>query len=211
MGKIVNANIEYPMVEVKVLSPASTMSYTKIPAIDNPSGATLASLEMVFNNIDALIGNKIPIMSSNTTPFGVASCSSCLSNNYNAWKAFNGISASRSDCTNGWLAASSDESPWLAYEWDSPILFTKLIIETTNNSTTATRTAQVLGLNDNDEWENCLDNGNSITLDFTKNRYELYQIDLNGSEYKAIKIIGNEKWYLGTNLTACTISTLMVY
>ena len=58
----------------------------------------------------------IDAMASSEDSNGKVTCSSALSDNYAAWMAFNDVSCS-ADCRNGWLASSSDESPYIQYEF----------------------------------------------------------------------------------------------
>ena len=156
---------------------------------------------------------QIPTMTSNTAPSGTASASSTLNSNFAAYKAFDGNQA-QSSMQGGWLASSSDYTPYLQYEFTSAVQFDILKIWTANNGTTASRTVTVEGRT-NGTWENCLKNGQSVTLTFTQGTYGdssgLNSIELNGSTYDAIRITGNERFYLGANQTACTFSEVQVY
>lgn len=155
----------------------------------------------------------IPIMTSNTTPSGIASASSVLNNTFAAYKAFDGNKAQPS-MQGGWLASASDYSPYLQYEFANPAQFNLLRIWTANNGETATRTVTVEGRL-NGVWENCLKVGQNTTLVFTQGTSgessSLHNIVLNGSTYDAIRITGNERFYLGVNQTACTFSEMQVY
>lgn len=155
----------------------------------------------------------IPTMTSNTTPSGIASSSSMLNAGFAAYKAFDGVKA-QSSMQGGWLASASDYSPYLQYEFANPAQFNLLRIWTANNGETATRTVTVEGRL-NGVWENCLKVGQNTTLVFTQGTSgessSLHNIVLNGSTYDAIRITGNERFYLGVNQTACTFSEVQVY
>jgi len=61
------------------------------------------------------LNNIIPTMTSDTTPYGVASASSVYSSYYSAYTAFDGI-----DDLRGWAAPQGVKSGWLSYEFTSP-------------------------------------------------------------------------------------------
>jgi len=62
-----------------------------------------------------------PIMTSNTTPSGIASASSEYDSTRQAWKAFDGSSAT----TNTWIAGAGQiTNSWLAYEFATPTVVT---------------------------------------------------------------------------------------
>lgn len=152
----------------------------------------------------------IPKMTSNTTPEGTAAASSSLGAAFAAWKAFDQVQASLSTMQGGWLATSSDVSPTLSYEFSLPKQLNSLYIETANNGATLTVIAFIEGFI-NGTWENILYSGESVNLTFTQGSYAEYNIILNGNTYSAIRIRGNETWYKGVNLTACTISRMQAY
>lgn len=58
--------------------------------------------------------NLIPIMTSNTTPSGIAKASSIASATLDAWKAFDGITTGGN---SQWSTASSVTAGWLSYEF----------------------------------------------------------------------------------------------
>lgn len=152
----------------------------------------------------------IPIMSSNTQPYGEAIASSILNGNFDAYMAFNGIKANLSTMQGGWLASSSDIEPTLSYTFDDTYRLDQIFIETANNSTTLTVVCYVEGYADG-AWENCLDSGDYVELTFTNGTYREYNIALNEEIYEKIRIRGNETWYKGISATACTISRMQVY
>lgn len=65
-------------------------------------------------NYESVLTKKVPTMTSNTTPSGVASASTEFSATYAAWKAFNGIWASP-----GWDPL--DASGWVEYEFTQAV------------------------------------------------------------------------------------------
>lgn len=167
-------------------------------------------------------GNLIPYMTSNTAPSGVASASSDRNSYYAAWYAMDGVISDRYAHV-GWTVDDSDTEPWIAYEWgnDKLITLTKIILTTINYSPASNlsfidqqRNIIVEGLTDQDVWENCLNTGNSVTLDFKFNKYVDYYIDLNEQDYKAIRIRGidNLAWsnYDTTKTFMCYINNIIV-
>lgn len=156
----------------------------------------------------------IPRMTSNNQPSGEASSSSTLNSSFLAFQAFNRATAS-GNMQGGWLARASDTSPFIQYSWGQLVTFLSIDIYTANNGPTVTRTVTIEGLTDNDLWENCLASGNSVELTFQQGTYgndcSHYSFSLNGHQYKAIRISGNESFYGGTNQYACTFSEIQVY
>ncbi|MGV8111562.1 MAG: T9SS type A sorting domain-containing protein [Lentimicrobium sp.] len=60
--------------------------------------------------------NSIPVMTSNTSPSGVASASSNVANDYSAWKAFDGEDAS--GFNSRWISSPTQPLPqWLGYNF----------------------------------------------------------------------------------------------
>lgn len=153
----------------------------------------------------------IPAMTSNTTPSGVVSYSSQFGASYAGYMAFNGTQGNLSMITNCWLAASSDNAPYLAYEFASPKNLYSLWLELMNNSTTYTVTAYIEGKTSGGTWENCLESGASVSLEFPRSLVKTYTINLNGRNYTAIRIRGVESWYKGAGATACGISRMQAY
>lgn len=171
-----------------------------------------------YANVNVNVGGGtetalIPVMTSNTTPSGTASASSILNSSFDAYKAFDGNQA-QSSMQGGWLASASDYTPHLQYEFASAAQLNLLKVWTANNGATATRDVTIEGRK-NGVWENCLENGQTTTLTFTQGTYGsatvLHSIYLNGSTYDAIRITGNDRFYLGINQTACTFSEVQVY
>ena len=154
---------------------------------------------------------QIPIMISNTSPSGVASASSILGANFDAYMAFNGQSANLQTMNGGWLASNSDSAPWLKYHFDSAVKFDSIKIETANNSTATSKVIYIEGSNDDVTWENVLLNSESVTLIFALREYTNYTFNLNGESYTYLRLRGVEPFYGGTNQYACTFSKVQLY
>jgi hypothetical protein len=63
---------------------------------------------------ESVLNVKVPVMTSNTTPEGVASAESILSANYPAWRAF--------DRTNNpWISGNGHINSWIGYAFTTEI------------------------------------------------------------------------------------------
>ena len=151
----------------------------------------------------------IPPMTGPTAPAGVAAASSYFSTNFEAFRAFNGVQATLATMQQGWLAATSDNAPWLSYRFAAPARLRRLWIETANNGPEGVRSVAVEGLRGG-EWENCLASGDSLTLRFVRGAYTEFTAPLNGGRYEALRIRGGERFFVLSS-TACTFSRVQVY
>lgn len=95
---------------------------------------TLLALISDNNAVDYLVRSKtfignseyIPVMTSDTTPSGVASSSGAQSG-YEAYKAFDRVDRGTN---SGWQATSgSQNNSWLQYEFDNPVLIDKIVVD----------------------------------------------------------------------------------
>lgn len=78
---------------------------------------------------ESVLNTKVPTMTSDTTPSGVASASSIYSAEYAAWKAFN-FSESK-----GWAAHGSyTTDAWVRYEFDNPMVIKRFVATMTSGS-----------------------------------------------------------------------------
>lgn len=159
-------------------------------------------------------GVLIPVMTSNNTPSGVASSSSTLNSSFNAYRAFDGVNT-QSSMQGGWLAAANDSAPWIAYEFPIKHKLDKISIYTANNSTTTSKDVYIEGFTDNEQWENCLKNSETATLQFIQGTYgtnvSKFNFELNGNEYKKFRIRGTSAFYGGTNQYACTFDQIQIF
>ena len=181
----------------------------------NPQETATAELQKlkvggVVYSVSSGLQPLIPYMTSTTTPSGTVTSSSEYDVNYADWMAFNGSSADISSMTGGWLPSTNDNAPWIQYAWSSAQKLSLLTIETANNGTTATRTITVEGLTAGGTYENCLASGSDFELSFTNGQYVSHEIPLNGNEYEAIRISGDEVWFVLFD-TACTLSKVQCY
>ena len=149
----------------------------------------------------------IDAMASSEDSNGKVTCSSALSDNYAAWMAFNDVSCS-ADCRNGWLASSSDESPYIQYEFKNGTrCFDHISIETYNNASALTRNVTVQASNDASEWTDI----GTAQIEFKQSTYNTVNVSISDRNYwKYIRLQFDGKMYLGVNQTACTLSKVSV-
>lgn len=74
--------------------------------------------EAIINStyIDSVLNVKVPTMTSNTTPSGVASASGSFDTNYSAWKAFD------NNTSTSWQSNTVNVPHWIGYEFSSNII-----------------------------------------------------------------------------------------
>lgn len=154
----------------------------------------------VSTNASATYTNDlIPTMTSNTAPSGIASASSELNADYQAWKAFNNIiNASPTDC---WATPAGQTTGWLSYEFLTPKTITKYtLIGQTGYQARSPKNWTFEGWNETTSQWLILDTQNNITgwsdnvkkeFTFTNSTaYKKYRINItanNGdSQYLAI-------------------------
>ena len=116
---------------------------------------------------------NVPIMTSNTAPYGVASSSGALETGYEAWKAFDGIGADAFDCWHSTQMAN----PWLQYKFTNPICVKKLFIKDRNSAVTAF-TTKLQASNDGITFTDI----QNLT-DYVPSTNAEHVIDINNSEY----------------------------
>lgn len=204
--------------EGKVVSGGVLAEQTTRNITANGTYNTITNNEIVVNVEDGgstvhVIEDIIPIMTSNNTPKGIASASSSLNTAFVPYRAFDKIHAV-SSMQGGWLADSNDYTPYIQYEFGQEYSLYGIKIWTANNGETATREVTIEG-RINGSWVNVLQTGQTTLLTFTKNTYgeteTEHDILLNGMVCDAIKITGNDRFYLGSNQTACTFAEIEVY
>ncbi len=79
------------------------------------------SSESAFTISQPTAVDQVPIMTSNTAPYGAASASSIFGGSYDAWKAFDGddVSGSASRWISGYFGGGIN-SQWLSYRFRTP-------------------------------------------------------------------------------------------
>lgn len=99
-------------------------------------------LESICNStyFESVLNVKVPTMTSNTTPSGVASASSSFGANYPAFKALD------ADVNTLWASVEDTSDQWVEYEFSSPVKLYKHYIKpaiTISGSSSYTKTSQV--------------------------------------------------------------------
>ncbi len=61
--------------------------------------------------------DEVPVMTSNTSPWGTAACSSRYSSSYDAWKAFDGNDTSSS--ASRWISSIGPMPAWISFDFGS--------------------------------------------------------------------------------------------
>ena len=100
---------------------------------------------------DKVLNDLVPTMTSNSTPSGVASCSSLYNNNYAAYKAFDKLNE------NGWYTSTGSQvGQWLKYMFQKPVfIFTTKIFNIWSGSNSVIK---IQGSNDDTTWNDLTDN-----------------------------------------------------
>lgn len=148
------------------------------------NGVLVGSNYMGFKAVEL-----IPIMSSNTTPSGEASASSCLTSDFAAWKAFNGTNAGSSDC---WLAPDTDTQPWIAYNFSKKVKVSKLYIENRNyQENTAIKDFVLQGSNDGVTWID-VKSFTNVNTDQKGGRY--FEVGDNTNYYSRYRLLIKSKY-----------------
>ncbi len=144
------------------------MGTIKIGSVSELKGITISPSVVLFNgnNVQELKHGEtviwtnskplIPVMTSNTSPYGVASASSANSS-YPAYKAFD-----NNDSTY-WLHANagSISNQWIMYKFESPVQASKFDIKWVKPYV-ASVSYKIQGSNDNSEWHDLTDNITTI-------------------------------------------------
>lgn len=120
---------------------------------------------------------NVPVMTSNSAPYGEVSASSTNSG-YDAYRAFDG------NDSDGFLPATTDSSPRLIYKFTNPVCPKKILAKffnVTTGSATSARTIKAQGSNDGSTW---VDLGDSSSIGNKPNStLEEVSIDANTNEY----------------------------
>lgn len=168
---------------------ANSSAMTKIGANDYCANKLLANstwLNAICNStyFESVLNVKVPTMTSNTSPSGVASASSVYSSNYEPWKAFNNITSSGLNC---WLSTSgtTTRENWIQYGFTSNISVKKIRLlfseDQWNFSMSGVSQIRIEGSN----------NGTDMTVLATYNnpsKSEYYTIQ-NNNKYKYMRLV----------------------
>jgi len=146
----------------------------------------------------------IPVMTSNTSPSGQASASSCMDTTIHApWKALDGNN--ESGVSSRWISSVSSSLPqWISYKFDAPVIARNYYIvpETGGCADRAPKDFILQGSNNGTSWTTLdtrsnitLSNYKSAGLSFSVNNpgsytyYRLYVTAVNGSIVVSIQHI----------------------
>ena len=129
---------------------------------------------------------QVPIMTSNTTPYGVASASSANSG-YEAYKAFDGVMGTSDG--NRWSSVASDTNKWLQYQFISSTKIAQIVIYPRH---AMTYNFVVKGSNDGSTFDDlttveiigdgAVDYNKKFTIDIPENKqatYSYYRLSFN--------------------------------
>lgn len=132
-------------------------------------------------------------MTSNTTPSPyVASASSILNSNHQAYKAFNGTNINYMDC---WVTGENSTTGWIQIDYGEKKRMTKLKLTSCLNAlvypiTTAPKTIKILGSNDNSDFVEI--KTISDLVDWSVNQTKEFSIENNTSyRYYRLQVIEN--------------------
>ena len=130
---------------------------------------------LASDNWEYVLKDHIPVMTSNTEPYGEASTSGCYSADYDSWLAFNNI-----ESPNGWLPSAFGK--YVSYKFVSPIKVEKakvMLTDLVSNTRVIKTNVKVQASNDGVTW---IDVSNVFTTSGCK-IYEYIPVDTNGKYY----------------------------
>ena len=142
-------------------------------------------LEAICNStyFESVLTTKIPTMTSNTTPSGVASGDSHTLPSYPAYKAFNGTNTDSSDC---WYTQNTT-SGWLQYQFSSAVAIAKIWMK--NRAGTygsySPQTFKLQGSNNGTSWA---DLGSYVNNNDDADAETSYVVDSYGTKYKYYRL-----------------------
>ena len=198
-----------------IASVANTTSYSNIITLDDDvksikisqtsgnKGMRIRSLQFYGEDFWQPKG-LVPVMTSNTTPYGEAISNADYNSSYEAWRAFTG----NGSATNRWASpAIANSTAFIGYSFKSPTCVKQIAVNEVS-AQNITRTFIVQASNDNLNWVNLTDTINqpySTTSDYITNFNLCYNYNINNDNYYMY-------YRLFYNTTSnVTISTLQFY
>ena len=132
---------------------------------------------------EKVLNVKVPTMTSDTTPSGVASGDSHTLSSYPAYKAFNGTNTNGSDC---WYTQSST-SGWLQYQFPSAVAIAKIWMKNRagTNGSYSPQTFKLQGSNNGTSWA---DLGSYVNNNDNADAETSYVVDSYGTKYKYYRL-----------------------
>lgn len=137
------------------LNNATTYSSVRMYMVSGSSGISTGHGWHLQFYAYAPLGN-VPIMTSNTAPYGEASASSISASGREAFRAFDGLGGS----STWWSAVGSSASSWLQYKFVTPVKVSKIEFMWRNDAYTGTVMPQIS--NDGTNFTNLLTSAQSI-------------------------------------------------
>lgn len=168
------------------------------------SNATWADAIGNSEYFEEVLNVKVPKMTSNTAPSGVASASTEYSSEYSAYHAyyaFDGIGKTTTT-EHGWSTQANDLPAWLQYEFVNPVVVTRFDLRAYNNETANSKNFKIQGSNDGatftDLYSGQIDNSSNadkklISGTFENNTaykyYRCYIVDTWGSTWAGLSYL----------------------
>ena len=146
--------------------------------------------ESILNSAywESVINAKIPTMTSNTAPSGVASSSGAYTGAYEPYKAFDGQAIR----TYGWCPTGGRGSKWLQYKFTKKNIIKKMYFSTHGSSVTITK---IQGSNDGNTFTDIPNTGITVSNDNSATAF----IIANNTEYMYYRAYVNgyniDNWY----------------
>jgi len=132
--------------------------------------------------------DKIPEMTSNTTPSGVASADSVYQTD-EPYKAFDKTEPPNGDISSQWRSTINTNYHWLKYEFETAKKVEKIYINSTQNIEVGTHDFVFQGSNDNSNWVNLYSDASADTYTspyeatFSNNNfYKYYRYYINSTD-----------------------------
>ena len=165
-----------------------TCILTNVDPVSSLNGKTVTGGRLnVGKCVTPASNNLIPVMTSNTSPSGVAASSSNYSNEYAPWKAFDGNN--NSGTASRWISSASASMPqWISYKFNLATYAGSYYIlpETGGCADRAPKNFRLQGSNDNVNWTT-LDARTDINLSTWNGSGKTFNISNPGS-YKTYRL-----------------------
>ncbi len=145
---------------------------------------------------ESVLNVKVPTMTSNTTPSGVASASSYYSAGYEPYRAFNG-----NDNSYGWASSTGGSSEWLQYQFASAGMIPRKIRFFHYGIQTAQINLvwKVQGSNNGSTWTD-IQTGLNVISSNVAYTYNLTNGNTKYKYYRFIPTSGDQSWGSGTHI-----------
>lgn len=178
--------------------------YLYLKAIVTSSGYQAGVRELQFYGRSLNV--SVPVMTTNTAPYGVASSSSDYNTIMVAWKTFDGTNSNSNDA---WRSASNQvENSYLMYKSSTPFVVKAVAIRNRNDSSNifAFNTCKIQGSNDG--FVNDIHDVTDVLTTQNKNynQWSHYAIN-NSTAYKDYRILVLTSWnYNGSSIDSANVA-----